>query len=54
MNRVDGASQIGFMPFNKLNTSAGRDENGYYALSGLLVVRRGLTLSSTLIHLCQN
>lgn len=34
MNRVDGSSAYGFMPYNKLSTSKGLDENGYYALSG--------------------
>ena len=34
MDRFDGASKEGFMPFNKVNTSLGKDENGYYALSG--------------------
>lgn len=34
MNRFDGSSVYGFMPFNKLSTSKGLDENGYYALSG--------------------
>lgn len=34
MERYDMTSNIGFMPFNKLNTSKGSDENGHYALSG--------------------
>ena len=34
MERYDMASSIGFMPFNKLDTSKGSDENGHYALSG--------------------
>ncbi len=34
MERYDMTSSIGFMPFNKLNTSKGSDENGHYALSG--------------------
>lgn len=34
MERYDMASNIGFMPFNKLNTSKDSDENGHYALSG--------------------
>lgn len=34
MERYDMASNIGFMPFNKLDTSKGSDENGHYALSG--------------------
>lgn len=34
MKRYDGTSSYGFMPFNKLDTSSGEDENGYYALSG--------------------
>lgn len=33
MNRVDGATEYGYMPFNKINTSLGENENGYYALS---------------------
>jgi fibro-slime domain-containing protein/LPXTG-motif cell wall-anchored protein len=34
MKRYDVASSSGFMPFNKLFTSLGSDENGQYALSG--------------------
>jgi fibro-slime domain-containing protein len=34
LNRFDGSSVYGFMPFNKVSASKGLDENGYYALSG--------------------
>ncbi|MBE5934538.1 MAG: hypothetical protein E7262_01935 [Lachnospiraceae bacterium] len=34
MNRFDGSSKYGFMPFNRISASKGLDENGYYALSG--------------------
>jgi fibro-slime domain-containing protein len=34
MDRVDGSSAYGFMPYNKVSTSKGLNENGYYALSG--------------------
>jgi fibro-slime domain-containing protein len=33
MDRLDGATQLGFMPFDKVNASGRKDEKGYYASS---------------------